>query len=613
MAGRGTMRGRGAAAWRGAWCVAAALAGAVTLLPAPARALQLSGSLSWDAARTQMNSTSSDIVQRSFGQNYRIHASSYLVSHRYASWNGSLGWRDDRTLFSGTSQSDRRITMTDMDMGVILLPATMPMSLNFRRSLVDSHGDPAASQDTLSTTISFNTRVPMRDGNPLGVSAYQTTLDPGTGTSRSRLFSLSKRWDLGSRNRLSTGYQFSQFHSPDSRSTGHGVSVSDRTEWSKNLSTNAFANISTRSTTSTRLAGGRSLFMNNSAGGSLSYRRNRDMTANLAYSYTESPQDQSSDIKSHLLSGRTSIRLDKKTDVNGRFAVRRLDLPDTQLDTATVNVGLIHRPRFGWSTGGQVSLSKNRTQATTTTDRDTYSVSGFLNARHDMEAVRINWGGNVAYSSSQGDFSQDRLTTTAQLGATETRLRRIRINGEYRFIDIRESNGGGLDAFSREHGLRATGTVVPVRGLWLPTDVASATITGGVRWSQQFQSDRNVRTIDFTTEGRYSPFSSLTSSAALEIHDNSSDLGGADEVIRANLAWSRPLFRRGAIRATGDLRRNYSGGNFQSQESTARFTYDYSVGLLRISVSADYTTVDLGGAADGTDTNSVRVHVVRTF
>jgi hypothetical protein len=592
---------------------AAVLAGAVALLPAPARAISLGGSLQWDLSRTESSSTYSSVTQETFGQNYRLNSSGYLVRHRIANWNLGGGWRADRTRFAGTSQPDRRVTITDLDAGLVLLPGLMPMTVNFRRSIVDSTGDATANQSTLSTTISFATQVPMRDGNPLGVSAYQTTLDPGTGTSRSRLFSLAKRFDLGRRSRLNTSYQFSQYHAPASESNGHGVSLSENTEWSDRLASNVFANVSSRSTTSTRLAGGRSLFLNNSGGASLFYRRGREVSANLAYSFSQSPQDQASDIRSHLLAGNATVRLDKKTDVNGRFALRRLDLNTVTLDTGTASVGLTYRPRFGWSTGAQVGVANNRTTGPSTTDRNTYSANLFLNARHDLEPVQITWGGNTAYSTTQGDFAQDRLTSTAQVGATERRLRWIRISGEYRFTDIREAQGGGLDPFTREHGLRLTGNVLPRRGIWLPSDVISGSVTTGVHWSRQYQSARNVRTADLQMEGRYNPFGGLTTTAGYELHDNSSDVGGADQVLRANVAWSRSMFRRGSLSLTGDVRRNYTGGNYQSQQATARTTYDYAVGLLHVALSADFTTVDLAGSGSGTDTNSVRLSVVRTF
>lgn len=613
MAAERTSAGAGAACLRGApWAAAAA---ALLLAAEPAAALQLGGSLSWDLSRTEVNSSFVDSSQESFAQTYRINASGAAMRNAIGRWTAGVGLRRDLARFSGAGDGSRSVTMKDLDLGLTLFPRTLPSTLHYRRSVVDTSSGGSSGQSSLSSTISFNTQVPMRDGHPLGVSAYQGTQDVGTGTATSRLFSLAKRFDLGDRNRLSTSYQFSRFQAPGSHTTGHGISASDATTWNSRLSSNVYANVSTHTTTTTRRASGRSLFLNNSAGGSLVYRRDRDVSANLSYAYVENPLEQGSDLRSHQLMGNAQVRLDKKTDLSARFTARRLDLGDRTLDTGMVNVGLTHRPRLGWSTGGQVSLAQNRTSGIADTQSTSYSVGGFFNARHQLEPVEINWGGSSAYSSATGSLAQDRLTTTARVEALERRLRWIRISGEVHVTDIHEGQGGnGLSPYLREHGIRATGHVVPVRGVWLPSDVLTGNVSGSVTWSRQHQQDhRNLRTSSLVLEGRYSPFSRLTTTAGFEVHDQSSDSSGADELLRANAAWNQPVFRRGSMSLTGDLRRAYVGGDFQSQQLTGRLSYDYAFGLLHVSFSADVTQTSLGGRGEGSDSNSVRLNILRTF
>lgn len=591
----------------------AAVAAVLLLAAEPAAAVQLGGSLSWDLSRTEQNSSFVDTTQESFGQNYRVTASGATVRRTLGNWTAGVGLRRDFTRFSGTDERNRTVTMQDLDLGLSLFPRTLPSTLHFRRSMVDNSSGGPVTQNTLNTTISFNTRVRMGDGNPLGVSAYQSTQDTGSGTATSRLLSLAKRFDLGNRNRLNTAYQFSRFEAPGSHSTGHGASVSDATTWSNRLSSNVYANVSTRTTTTTRLAGGRSLFMNNSAGGNLSYRRDRDVSANLGYAYIENPLTQGTDLRSHQLSGNARVRLDKKTDLHARFTARRLDLGNRTLDTGTMNAGLTYRPRLGWSTGGQVSLSENRTSGIGNSQTTSYSVSGFFNARHQLEPAEINWGGDVSYSSSGGDLSQERLSSNARLEALERRLRWIRISGEVHVTDIRGGEGGGLSPYLREHGIRAVGNVVPLRGVWLPSDVLTGHVTGRINWTNQYQQSRHVRTSDLAVEGRYSPFNRLTTLAAIEVHDHTADEAGADEVLRGNAAWNQPVSLRGSMNLSGDVRRAYVGGDFQSQQLTGRLAYDYSLGLLRVSLSADVTKVELGRGGAGSDSNSVRLNILRTF
>ena len=43
------------------------------------------------------------------------------------------------------------------------------------------------------------------------------------------------------------------------------------------------------------------------------------------------------------------------------------------------------------------------------------------------------------------------------------------------------------------------------------------------------------------------------------------------------------------------------------------FDYDYAVGLLHVSFTADATFSELARRAQGTDTTNVRLNIVRTF
>lgn len=593
--------------------VAACAVAAACLASGPAWALEVGGALGWDLNRTESNSDFANIIQESFGQTYRVHLGGGVLSRRLALWNGGVGWRRDLTNFSGIDRGNREVTVTDFDFGLLALPATLPVNLNLRRSHQESDGGAGVVTDLVTTTASLVTRIPMADGNPLGLSAYASEQDPGTGTSKARLVSVSKRFDLTSETDLNSSYQFARYIAPSADSTGHAVSLASHTSWSEHVASNVYGNVSSRASSTTRSAGGRSLFLNNSAGGAIQYRRGREASGNLAYSFTQSPQDQAEDIRSHLLSGRGQVRVSKKTDIGGRFTARRLDLPTVTLDTATATMNLVHRPRFGWSTGGALGLAKNRSSGGATEDRNTYSASTFLNARHDLVPAQIDWGGNVAYSSSSGNLAQDRLTTTAHVGATERRLQVMRISARYRFTDIEEDRGGGLDPFTRDHGITVTDTFRPARGLLLPTDVISGGVTGSVHWSQQFRPDRHIRNTNLNANAKYVPVAGVVTTASFELQDNSSDLGGSDEILRGTASWTRRAFRRGTARLSGEIRRTWTGGSYESQESKVGLDYDYAIGLLHVSFTADATFTDLPGAGSGTDTTNLRLNIVRTF
>lgn len=585
----------------------------VFTLPEVAHALTLNGSLGWNMARTETDSDAQSVTQNSFGQDYRLNGAGNVITRRIANWSAGVGWRNDKTSFSGTTQSDQEVSLTDLHMGLVLLPDTMPISLSVRRSLVDNKTGGATATDSLSSTISIATQIPM-GANPLSVSAYQTKQDVGTGDTTSKLVSLSKRFNLGEKSRLNSSYQYSSYTAPSAKSTGHGGSLSLHTEWTDRLTSNLYGNASSRSSTSTKLAGGRSLFMSNSAGGSLTYRKGRELSGSLAYSYTESPQDQGSDLKNQILNGRGNMRLGTKTDLSANFAVRSLDLSTTRLETATAGMGVRYRPLFGWSTGLRVGVSKNKTSGAATSERNSLTLNGHLSARHELRPMQLAWGVASSYSTSDGDFAQDRLTNSANISATEKRLSRIRITGGYRFTDIRQSTGsGGLSVFTREHGVTLNANLLPAHNVLRQADQFSASSAASVYWSRQHDIGVNVRNISFKLEGKYLPISSISTSLGYDFHENSSDLGGSDQVLRASAAWSRPTLRRGQFRLKGHFRQSYSGGSYESRQMELDSRFDYTIGLLRVGFSADITQTDTVGALSETTATSLRLNIVRTF
>ncbi len=596
------------------WLCALGLLAALLWPSDDAFAVRLNGSLSWDFTRTQTRSGFSNVTQNGFGQGYRLGASGAVLNRRIATWTLGGGWRRDLTSFSGVSTHARDVRLRDLDAGLVLLPTTMPMTINFRRSVVDNKGGESVGQSTLNSTVSFSTRVRMPDGEALGISANQTTQESDSGDTRSRLLSLSKRFNLSKRNTLSSSYRFSQYKAPTSTETGHGVSLSNMSTWTERFTSNVFANLSSRNSTSTRLAGGRSLFTNNSYGASMNYRRSTVVNASLAYSYSETPQDLNDDIINHLLSGRANYRFSKKTDLNGHLTWRRLELNDINLTTSTVSLGIRHRPAFGWTAGGRVGMSSNGTTGTSSSDRNSYNLSGFLSGRHDLVPAEIRWGTDVGYSTTKGDFAQDRLTTTARISATDKLVPRVRIVGEYRVTDIREGkNGNELDPFTLEHGATITTTLDTIRGIWLPNDTLRGNMRMGTRWNRQSDSSRTFRGSNFGLDARYTFWSGLDASAGYDFSDNSSSLVSSTQVMRADVTWTKRIFRRGQGKLNGGLRRTYLGGGFESSEASIAYTFDYSIGLVRISLRADAKAIDLAGVREGTDTTSIRLNIVRTF
>lgn len=574
-------------------------------------AARVSGALSWDYSRNETNTDVSSVTQTGLGQNYRVNATGAVLTTRLATWNLGAGWRDNLASFSGSGQPSRRVQMLDGDVGLVLLPDRVPLVFNLRYAEVDNSED--GDTNSLATTASFNTRLPI-GAHPLSISAYQTTQDTGNGDAVSRLVSLQKRFDLSRRSYVTGSYQFSRFDSRTTAREGHGVSLSGGTNWSGRLSSTYFGNVTSQMSSTSYSTGGQTLFLHNSGGAGLNYRRGAEVSANLNYSFSEDPVGDNGEIRTHLLSGRGNLRASAKTDLKGRFTVRRLELPTVDLFTATGSVGIDHRPRFGWRTGGQLGFATNGTSDNTQGDRNTVSASQYLSASHELDVMRISWGESVAYSDSTGDFTRKRLTSSATLNVAEKRLTTVRLEAKYRFTDIQESQTGSrLEPLDQEHALTLIGTVQPRRNVWREGDLLSGSVSAGSQWNQYHASDTAIQTTRFKAEANYQVWSGLSALAGYSFQDNSSDIRGTEQALNGSVSWSRRVLVHGSSRLSGDYRQSfYGGGGGDTREASLRWRLDYAIGLVRAALSANLTYADTGGA-NATDSNSVYLNITRAF
>ena len=592
-----------------ALCAALAFA-----LPVPSHAVTLDGSLGWEFKRSEHSNDFNTTVRYGLDQNYRVRAQGAVLSPRLAQWNTGIGWRQDITRGKGAADGDTNVRLADFDAGLLLLPVTMPVHLNYRRSSNDNKSEGSTSTETVTETYSVSTRFPMPDGNPLGFSAFQTDRDVDVDDSRSRIASLDKRFDLGDRHRLNTSYKYSQYQSAAVKSEGHAGSATVHSSWSPQLTSNAYANVSTQDTNVTRIAGGQSLFLSNSAGVGMSYRRGRAVTANARYGFSQSPQGTSGDIRTHQAVADTSIRANTKLDVDARVRARRLDLPATTLDTAGVTAGLRYRPWFGWNTGVRGGLSKNRTSGLASTSQSTYSMAVFLNARHELDPVQLNWGANTSYSSVTGNLSRDRLTSSANAGVHEKRLTWVRLDADYRFTDIRETNMGGseLKTFSQEHILSGSGRTPSRKNLWLRGDALSVSADVRSIWSRRFAEGRSVTGHTFRTDAQYTTRIGVAANTGYAFANSTADLGSSHKLY-LNASWSRRVLRRGTSRLQGEVRKSYIGNDFDTLETSAQWSFDYNIGLLSIKFSADIQRTSFGPQDQISESNNMRLSIVRRF
>jgi hypothetical protein len=579
-------------------------------------ALKLGGSLSWDFARTQSETQFSNAVQTGFAQSYRINTSGAVLHPNIAQWSLGGGWRRDLSSSTGTSAGgDRDVRLTNFDAGLVLIPRIMPIAINFRRSLVEDKASGTTGTNNLNSTVSLSTRIPMGDGEPLGITAHQTTQGSDAGDHRSRLLSLSKRFNLGARSHLDSTYRYSEFSAPTTTETAHGLSLTEHTQWTDRLASNVFANLSTRTSTATRRAGGRSLFINNGYGGALHYRRGLGTSGTLRYSFSETPQDQADDLTNHQLSGDGRVRLSTKTDIDGNFAYRRLSLANGTLDTSSINVGLRHRPIFGWVVGGRVGASENRVDFDTSSSRrQTYHGNGFVSGQHDLRVADIRWGTEVGYSTTSGSISQDRMRSSAHVSVTEKQLRVVRIIGEYRLSEAREVKAGkGMSQIDVQHSTTLTATATPIRALWLPTDSLRGSMRMGAHWSRRDDADQTLVGREMEMDANYVAWAGLNANAGFKITDNSDAPAGSSRVIHAGASWSKRVMRRGSGKLVGDARANYLGSKYESSEVGLGYTFTYSIGLVHASLTADAKRLDLSGSRYSSNSNSVRLNITRTF
>lgn len=603
----------------GRYMAGGALVWAVCFSGTPAHALSLGGSVGFDVARVESSTSFATTTQTQFGQSYQLNVAGGLLLPQLGQWNGGFGYRRDLTQVAGFNGSDQDIKLFSVNAGVTLLPNILPMTFSFSRSVVDDNNSVSA-RNAIHNTVSLTTRVPVGLSDPLAVALHQTRQSSGFGSTTSRLASLSQRLNLGERSQLNTSYQFSQFSTPDTESTGHALSLNERSKWSENLQSSLQANLSSRSSTATQRAGGRSLFLNNSIGGGLSYHRGRTLSASLHYNFSESPQDQLDSITTQLLSVRTNIRASKKLDIRSYGTLRRLNLGNTRLDTSTLSVSMTYRPRFGWSTGGQFALSNNQTVSNVAggTDDSRNTVSGglFLAARTEFDVGDVSWGGSSGYSINRGNSSAqlDRLTSSVYATFSERVLQQSHWSADYRMTHIRESNTGNLPVpFSFEHGVNVTGTMEPRYGLFRAADSLTAQFRAGMDWNHRSLSSRSFRGRSVIFDAHYQPAPSLVTSMGYSLADNSSTQLGTRQTLSASVGWTQRVFRRGQGRLRSDVRRSLLGGEFESQEASLEYTFDYALGLVRIAFSADVVFVDLAGTASGNNRNNIRLNITRTF
>ncbi|MDH4229773.1 MAG: hypothetical protein OEW11_08540 [Nitrospirota bacterium] len=592
---------------------------AALAIPQPAAAMQLGGALSWSYGRTEVNTPSSNSVRTEFQQVYRFNLSGNVLRRELGMWTFGAGLRDTKSDDHGTGGGARanNYRTTDLNFGLTLFPTRVPMNLTLTRSITDNGNGRPVDRSALGTSVDFNTRVPMPDGNPLGVSLRQTsqTVDSAA-TGIGRMASLDKRFDLGSATRLQSAYRFSQFRAAGSETSAHGLSLSSATDWSERISSNLYANRTTRDSTSTRIAGGRSIFLSNNYGGLVNYRNKAISSGSLAYDFSEIPQEQTDPLTSQQMYGRGTRRLGTRTDVNGSVAVRRLDIQSSQLDTGSASMGVVHRPRLGWSTGLNLGVAQNVTRNSLGQEHrfGAYNSGAFFTARHEFQPLTFGWGVTTGYVVSSGGTASDRLTDTLNLTLADHTVDWVRLTSFYQFTDIREAPPGhGMSPYTQEHYLTLNGNFQPRTALLLPSDVLSGDFSMTQSRSRLFWTQQDISTSIFTLDGTYRFWSGLEARSGYSIARSSEDMQGAHQEAHSTLAWNGTAFLRGTQRLEGNARRTWAGGGYQVQEAGLAYELGYSIGLLRASLNADTTFRNEGSFYGRDNVNNVRLNVTRSF
>ena len=597
------------------------LASLCVLWPDAARAVQLGGALNWNFGRTEQTTPRNNIVRTQFDQWYRAHLTANILRSELGTLRIGGGWRSTRTDDFGTGAAvltGSAYKLADLNVSLSMLPTRLPMSLTFNRSISKDASGNTTSRSVLGSTLNFSARIPMPDGNPIGLSFNQSKQDARQASdSTARLATVSKRIDLGSKTRLNASYRYSDYSTDTTSVTGHGGSLSSDSQWTEHLSSSLYANLTSQDSNVTRTAAGRNVFLNNNYGGALHYRRGAEASGTLSYSFTETPQSALDDIRSQQLYGRGNLRVGARTDLRGNFAVRRLRMPTTDMDTLSTSLGVHYRPRFGWSTGVTTSLARNQmTDPTGATTSSYNSVSGnaYLSARQEYRPVRLSWGLSSHFTATGGANTQDRLTSAANISATERTLDWIRLTGTYRLTDIRETGvGTGMAPHSREHAVTLGGAFTPKTRVWLASDVLSASFSTRYQRNQSFFDGRNVGSRGFETTVNYRLWSAFQTHAGYKYAFNSDDLQGSHQEVNAGAQWHDQVFHRGTQMVEGDIRRVWLGGRIFNQESTLRYQFNYAVGLMSVSFTADTTWFSGQSGLGDTSTNNLYLSLVRTF
>lgn len=606
--------------FRSGWLVAA-LGVLCVLFPSAASALELGGALNWTFGRTEQTTPRSNYVRTQFDQWYQLRLSSNIVRRELASLSIGGGWRRSKLRDYGTGGGvgTSGYTLTDLHVALSMLPTRLPMSLTFDRSISEDEGGQVTANSTFGSNINFSMRIPMPDGNPVGVTFNQSKQDSGlTSDTTSRLSTLSKRLDLGSHTRVNASYRYSQFLTDTSELTAHGGSLSSDTDWTDRLASNLYANYTSQNSAQTRIAAGRNVFLSNNYGGALRYRNGAVANGTLSYSYTETPVSSVDEIRQQQLYGRGTRRVGTRLDLRGNFALRRMQMQTSDMDTVTTSAGFHYRPRFGWTTGVTASLAHNEiTDPTGATTSNYNAVSGnaYMTARHDLRPVHLNWGLNTHFSSASGNNAEDRLAWAASVSAADRTIDWIRLRGSYRLSEIRESVGGagGLQPHSREHMVMITGALKPKTRVWLDSDVLSANFSSTVKRNQTYFDNRDFFTTQFDTNVQYRLRAGLQTHAEYQYYQNTDDLQGARQQAALGAQLQDNVFLRGTQQLEGEVRRVWLGGETYNQNSTLRYMFNYSVGLLTVSMTGELIyTSDQSGIGNVTTTN-LRLNIMRTF
>lgn len=546
------------------------------------QALKLSGLIGLDYTSTvttsktsgvKAESSTSDLLQR-----YTISGSGIIIDPRLSSYSASIGITDSvyrSKPTAGESIKIGRDTLTySLQMGI--LPTRFPVNLFVQRNVIAVENAP----DLTSNTYSIGWYKTIRTLTTLRVTLLQigTEYDDPTNPRDTRVrianLSLSQRFRTGS---LAANYQYTDFlvTTKDEETSNKVSSYSIRGESRLRPSLFLNGNVTYFPKGSFFTPG---ITTTAETTGEIGLRHQAERShQSVNYSFRKTP---GGDIERDTLSYNMNYRPLGKTDYRADVLYSSTDLQNTDIREYRMGGGINHRPFYGLSITGNMTLNHFDVSGITESRIDRIGTMAGISYFKLLELFNLNSSYTTDFSlvlSDQEEAEGNIVTHTASIGLQTRTLRTAQILGSYTFLlrvndivpsDDRQEQTLRLDANSsyfRRWILQASTSfsdvldygdtfIFDTKAEYFP--VAGITLIGGYRFTN-FPSATNVQDSQLLfLEGNYYRNITRRLGLSLTAHGEREDLKYTE---RDRLAFTSTFnYQLGKVNINFELREDYT-------------------------------------------------------